>query len=162
MPVKKAIYEIENMLVEDNPNYEKLIFTIETDGQNEAEAVFREAVKTLYEQLSIFNKELSISSSAPAAAKNENDGELKKLLTSIDDLNLSARSHNCLTRAFVKYFGDLVLMNEKELAEVRNLGKKSLDEIKEKMEEMGYPVGTELPEELLGALKAKLAQLKDR
>jgi DNA-directed RNA polymerase subunit alpha len=162
MPVKKAIYEIENMLVEDNPNYEKLIFTVETDGQTEAEAVFREAVKTLYEQLSIFNKELSISSSAPTVTKNENDGELKKLLTSIDDLNLSARSHNCLTRAFVKYFGDLVLMNEKELAEVRNLGKKSLDEIKDKMEEMGYPVGTELPEELLGALKAKLAQLKDR
>jgi DNA-directed RNA polymerase subunit alpha len=162
MPVKKANYEIENMLVEDNPNYEKLIFTLETDGQTEAEAVFKESVKTLYEQLSIFNKELSISSAAPAAAKSENDGELKKLLISIDDLNLSARSHNCLTRAFVKYFGDLVLMSEKELAEVRNLGKKSLDEIKDKMEEMGYPVGTDLPEELLANLKAKLAQLKDR
>lgn len=162
MPVKKANYDIENMLVEDNPNYEKLIFTIETDGQSEAEAVFKEAVKTLYEQLSIFNKELSISSVAPVAAKSENDGELKKLLISIDDLNLSARSHNCLTRSSVKYLGDLVLMSEKELAEVRNLGKKSLDEIKDKMEEMGYPVGTELPDELLANLKAKLAQLKDR
>ncbi len=165
MPVTKAVYDIENMLVEDNPNYEKLIFTVETDGQMEAEAVFKEAVKTLYEQLSIFNRELAISTGVPmsaAVAKNENDGELKKLLISVDDLNLSARSHNCLTRASVKYLGDLVLMNEKELAEVRNLGKKSLDEIKEKMEEMGYPVGTELPEELLGALKAKLAQLKDR
>lgn len=165
MPVKKAVYEIENMLVEDNPNYEKLIFTVETDGQTEAETVFREAVKTLYEQLSIFNKELSISGGVAVSgslAKSENDGELKKLLTSIDDLNLSARSHNCLARASVKYLGDLVLMNEKELAEVRNLGKKSLDEIKDKMEEMGYPVGTELPEELLSALKAKLVQLKDR
>jgi DNA-directed RNA polymerase subunit alpha len=53
-------------------------------------------------------------------------------------------------------------MSEKELSEVRNLGKKSLDEIKEKMEEMGYPVGTVLPEELLSALKTKLAQLKDK
>ena len=150
------------MLVEDNPNYEKLVLNIETDGQIEAEAVFKEAVKTLYEQLSIFNKELSISSQAPVAAKSENDGELKKLLTSIDDLNLSARSHNCLTRGYVKYLGDLVLMSEKELSEVRNLGKKSLDEIKEKMEEMGYPVGTVLPEELLSALKTKLAQLKDK
>lgn len=165
MPVTKAIYDIENILVEDNPNYEKLIFTIETDGQTDAETVFKEAVKTLYEQLSIFNRELAISGGAPMSAvsnKNENDGELKKLLTSIDDLNLSARSHNCLTRASVKYLGDLVLMSEKELGEVRNLGKKSLDEIKEKMEEMGYPVNTELPEELLSALKAKLAQLKDR
>lgn len=165
MPVTKAIYDIENMLVEDNPNYEKLIFTICTDGQSEAEAVFREAVKTLYEQLSIFNKELAIGGGVAvsgASAKSENDGELKKLLISVDDLNLSARSHNCLTRASVKYLGDLVLMNEKELAEVRNLGKKSLDEIKDKMEEMGYPVGTELPEELLASLKTKLAQLKDR
>ena len=77
-------------------------------------------------------------------------------------MNLSARSHNCLTRGYVKYLGDLVLMSEKELSEVRNLGKKSLDEIKEKMEEMGYPVGTVLPEELLSALKTKLAQLKDK
>lgn len=162
MPVKKAVYDIENMLVEDNPNYEKLVLNIETDGQADAESVFKEAVKTLYEQLSIFNKELSISSSQSTTVKSENDGELKKLLTSIDDLNLSARSHNCLTRGYVKYLGDLVLMSEKELSEVRNLGKKSLDEIKEKMDEMGYPVGTELPEELLAQLKAKLAQLKDR
>lgn len=162
MPVKKAVYDIENMLVEDNPNYEKLVLNIETDGQTDAESVFKEAVKTLYEQLSIFNKELSISSSQSSSVKSENDGELKKLLTSIDDLNLSARSHNCLTRGYVKYLGDLVLMSEKELSEVRNLGKKSLDEIKEKMDEMGYPVGTELPEELLTQLKAKLAQLKDR
>ena len=162
MPVRKAVYDIENILVEDNPNYEKLVLRLETDGQVDAETVFKEAVKTLYDQLSIFNKELSISSTTTATVKNENDGELKKLLISIDDLNLSARSHNCLTRGYVKYLGDLVLMSEKELSEVRNLGKKSLDEIKEKMDEMGYPVGTELPEELLSALKAKLAQLKDR
>ncbi len=162
MPVRKAVYDIENILVEDNPNYEKLVLSLETDGQVDAETVFKEAVKTLYDQLSIFNKELSISSTTTATVKNENDGELKKLLISIDDLNLSARSHNCLTRGYVKYLGDLVLMSEKELSEVRNLGKKSLDEIKEKMDEMGYPVGTELPEELLSALKAKLAQLKDR
>ncbi len=162
MPVRKAVYDIENILVEDNPNYEKLVLSLETDGQVDAETVFKEAVKTLYDQLSIFNKELSLSGTTTATVKNENDGELKKLLISIDDLNLSARSHNCLTRGYVKYLGDLVLMSEKELSEVRNLGKKSLDEIKEKMDEMGYPVGTELPEELLSALKAKLAQLKDR
>ncbi len=162
MPVRKAVYDIENILVEDNPNYEKLVLSLETDGQVDAETVFKEAVKTLYDQLSIFNKELSISSTTTATVKNENDSKIKKLLISIDDLNLSARSHNCLTRGYVKYLGDLVLMSEKELSEVRNLGKKSLDEIKEKMDEMGYPVGTELPEELLSALKAKLAQLKDR
>ena len=96
------------------------------------------------------------------SVKAEVDGELRKLITPIDDLKFSARSHNSLARAEIKFFGELVLMNEKDLAEIRNLGKRSLDEIKEKMEELGYPVGTVLPEELVQNLKAKLAQLKEK
>lgn len=162
IPVRKALYYTEKMLVEDNPNYEKLIFEVETDGGEDAEYVFREAVKTLYEQLSIFNKELVLSNSAQATVADGSDEELKKLLVSIDDLNFSARSHNCLTRSYIKFLGDLVLMSEKELSDIKNLGKKSLDEIKDKMEELGYPVNNELPEELANQLKAKLAQLKDK
>jgi len=165
IPVKKALYYTENILVEDNPNYEKLIFEIETDGQEDAEYIFREAVKTMYDQLSIFNKELAIvnaSTSSSAPVKGEKDDEFKKLLVSIDDLNLSARSHNCLTRSYIKYLGDLVLMSEKELSDIKNLGKKSLDEIKDKMDELGYPVGTSLPEETATQLKAKLVHLKDK
>lgn len=161
-PIRKAVYDIEKILVEDNPNYEKLIFEVETDGQQDAELIFRESIKNLYNQLGIFNKELNIANTQAAVGKTENDGELKKLLTNIDDLNLSARSHNCLTRAYIKYLGDLVLMGEKEIMEIKNLGKKSLDEIKEKMEELGYPIGTALPDELASTLRTKLAQLKDK
>jgi DNA-directed RNA polymerase subunit alpha len=163
IPVKKALYYTENMLVEDNPNYEKLIFEIETDGAEDAEYVFREAVRTFYGQLSIFNKELVLANSTQSVATDAGgDDELKRLLVSIDDLNFSARSHNCLTRSYIKYLGDLVLMSEKELSGIKNLGKKSLDEIKDKMEELGYPVNSELPEELANQLKVKLAQLKDK
>lgn len=162
IPVKKALYYTEKMLVEDNPNYEKLIFEIETDGGEDAEYVFREAVKTFYEQLSIFNRELALTSTSSAVIVDANDDDLKKLLVSIDDLNFSARSHNCLTRSYIKYLGDLVLMSEKELSDIKNLGKKSLDEIKDKMEELGYPVNSVLPDELATQLKAKLAQLKDK
>lgn len=163
IPVKKALYYTEKMLVEDNPNYEKLIFEVETDGGEDAEYVFREAVKTFYEQLSIFNRELALASSqAASTVVDSGDDELKKLLVSVDDLNFSARSHNCLTRSYIKYLGDLVLMSEKELSDIKNLGKKSLDEIKDKMEELGYPVNTSLSDEIATQLKAKLAQLKDK
>ncbi len=162
IPVKKALYYTEKMLVEDNPNYEKLIFEVETDGGEDAEYVFREAVKTFYEQLSIFNRELALTTTSSVVVADANDDDLKKLLVSIDDLNFSARSHNCLTRSYIKYLGDLVLMSEKELSDIKNLGKKSLDEIKDKMEELGYPVNSVLPDELATQLKAKLAQLKDK
>ncbi len=161
MPVKKAIYEIQNVLVEDSPNFEKIVFTIETDGQDSAEKIFQDAVSVLFDQLSILNKQPAQEANQQAP-KAEVDGELRKLITPIDDLKFSARSHNSLARAEIKFFGELVLMNEKDLAEIRNLGKRSLDEIKEKMEELGYPVGTVLPEELVQNLKAKLAQLKEK
>jgi len=163
IPVKKALYYTEKMLVEDNPNYEKLIFEVETDGGEDAEYVFREAVKNLYDQLSIFNKELALANtSQQTVVEGGADDELKKLLVSIDDLNLSARSHNCLTRSYIKFLGDLVLMSEKELSDIKNLGKKSLDEIKDKMEELGYPVNVQLSDEIATQLKAKLVQLKDK
>lgn len=161
MPVKKAIYEIQNMLVEDSPNFEKIIFTIETDGQDSAEKIFYDAVGALFNQLSILDTQTTQDTSQNTT-KNEVDGEFKKLLTPIEDLKLSARSHNSLARAEIKFFGDLALMTEKDLAEIRNLGKRSLDEIKEKMDELGYPVGSVLPEELALNLKAKLAQLKEK
>ena len=139
-----------------------MIFEVETDGGEDAEYVFREAVKTFYEQLSIFNRELALTTTSSVVVADANDDDLKKLLVSIDDLNFSARSHNCLTRSYIKYLGDLVLMSEKELSDIKNLGKKSLDEIKDKMEELGYPVNSVLPDELATQLKAKLAQLKDK
>jgi DNA-directed RNA polymerase subunit alpha len=160
MPVKKANYQIEKMLVEDNPNYEKIVFDIVSDGSREPMEIFRYAVDTMYKQLGIFTAEFGIKSAVAAPKNKEDDDRLKKLLTKIEDLNLSARSHNCLTRASIKYVGEVALMSESELGKVKNLGKKSLDEIKMKMEEVGFPVGTELPGELASALDEKLSELK--
>ncbi|MEF3192025.1 MAG: DNA-directed RNA polymerase subunit alpha [Campylobacterales bacterium] len=160
MPIKKAVYAIEHVLVEDSPDYEKVVFEIVTDGQADPVTLFKDAVETMYRQMSIFGKELGIQAAFTDSSADESESDLKKLLVSIDDLNLSARSHNCLIRSNIKYVGDLVLMSEKGLAEVKNLGKKSLDEIKQRLEEYGFPVGSELPEPLLSALKQKLTQLK--
>lgn len=157
-PVRKAVYAIEKMLVEDSPNYEKLVFNIATDGQIDPLSAFKEALGVMYKQMSIFNTELNISESE-ASEESENP-ELKKLLQKIEDLGLSARSFNCLERAGIKYVGELVLMGEDELGEVKNLGKKSLDEIKEKLEEIGYPFSQELTNELSTSLRKKLEKLK--
>lgn len=158
-PVKKANYEIQKVLVEDSPDYEKVIFDFTTDGQNDPVELFKEAINTMYKQMTVFNKAFGIAGIADNSAE-EDDAELKKLLMSIDDLNLSARSHNGLSRSEIKYVGELVLMSEKDLAELKNLGKKSVDEIRAKIEEMGYVVGAEIAEPLKNVFKQKLAQLK--
>ena len=159
MPIKRANYTIERMLVEDNPNYEKIVFELLTDGNADPVDIFKDSVNAMYKQMAIFNKELGIEGMSEVVS-DESESELKKLLTNVDDLNLSARSHNSLIRSNIKYLGDLVLMNERELTEIKNLGKKSLDEIKAKLEECGYPVEQELPDALATALKQKLQQLK--
>lgn len=159
-PVKKANYILEKVLVEDNPNFEKIVFSIETDGQAEPEEIFKDAVGTMFKQLEIFRSEFGIKSEAPSKKTKEEDDRLKSLLMKIDELNFSARSHNCLTRSDIKFVGEVALMSESELAKLKNLGKKSLDEIKAKLEEIGFPVVQDLPEELKNQFKEKLTELK--
>lgn len=158
-PVKKAVYEIENVLVEDNPTYEKIIFDIETDGQIEPIVAFKEAIAVMHKQMSIFCVDLNVDS---GVSKNivDDSGEFKTFAIKIDALNLSARCFNCLDRSGLKYVGELVLMSENELKNIKNMGKKSYDEIAEKLDELGYPVGGELPEETLQLLNRKLAKLR--
>lgn len=159
-PVKKANYTIEKVLVEDNPNFEKIVFFIEADVQVEPEDVFKDAVGTMFKQLEIFKSEFGIKSESPSKKVKEEDDRLKTLLLKIDEMNFSARSHNCLTRSDIKFVGEVALMSESELAKLKNLGKKSLDEIKAKLEEIGFPVTQDLPEELKSQFKEKLTELK--
>lgn len=159
-PVKKAVYDIENVLVEDNPTYEKIIFDIETDGQIEPIIAFKEAITVMHKQMSIFCVDLNVDSGVSKGIVDDS-GELKTFTIKIDSLNLSARCFNCLDRSGLKYVGELVLMSENELKNIKNMGKKSYDEIAEKLEELGYPVSRELPEETLQLLNRKLAKLKN-
>ncbi|NWF67217.1 MAG: DNA-directed RNA polymerase subunit alpha [Campylobacterales bacterium] len=158
-PVKKVVYDIENVLVEDNPNYEKIVFDIITDGQIDPVTAFKNALATMQQQLSVFNNELKITSTINLDADKDSP-EIAKLLEPIESLNLNARSYNCLDRADIKYVGELVLMNEEEVKDIKHLGKKSLDEIKAKLEEIGYPVEKNLDSEIREALVRKITMLK--
>jgi len=158
-PVKKVVYDIEKMLVEDNPNFEKAVFNVQTNGQISPITAFKEAVSVMYSQMSVFNKVFDLSEVTVSDA-GEEPVELKDLIIKIDDLNLSARSFNSLDRAGLKYLGELVLMSEVEVKNIKNLGKKSYDEIAEKLETLGFPVENTLPENVASALRRKLEQLK--
>ena len=157
-PVRKAVYDIEKVLVEDNPNFEKIVFNIETDGQVDPLTAFKDALSVMYNQMSVFNNELNVQVEQENTSGKDSN-ELKRFLQKIDSLNLSARSHNCLERAGIEYVGELVLMSEDELKNIKNLGKKSLEEIKEKLEELGYSAEN-ISSDLLENLKKKLENLK--
>lgn len=155
-PVTNVTYNTENILVEDDPNYEKVIFDIQTDGQVEPLTAFKNALSVMHKQMAIFNTELNIE--VPEINNGDEDHpEIKTLLQTIDSLNFSARCFNCLDRSGIKYLGELVLLNEDQIKNIKNLGKKSLDEITTKLDELGYPVGKEIPEDLVALLKKKFS-----
>ncbi|MBF7067102.1 DNA-directed RNA polymerase subunit alpha [Campylobacter volucris] len=159
-PVKHAVYDIEKVLFEDNPDYEKVVFTITTDGQISPSDAFKNALEAMYKQLSVFDK-IASAKCVVASQTSANEVEHVKLLQNITDLNLSARSYNCLEKANVVYIGELALMSASELADLKNLGKKSLDEIKSVMESIGFPIGgSKLSDSAKETLTKKITELK--
>lgn len=158
-PVKKAVYEIQNVLVEDNPDYEKIVMTVTTDGQITPLEAFKNGVEAMYKQMSIFNNVLNVDANS-AISTSTSKKEHSKLYEDIDGLNLSVRSLNCLKKTGLSLIGELALMTESELKELKNLGKKSLDEIKEVMAEIGYPFDSGALEGQKEAIRKKLAEFK--
>lgn len=158
-PVREATYDIEKVLFEDNPDYEKVILTITTDGQISPNEAFQNALEAMYKQLSVFDKITNVRNIIKTQASN-NELESTKLLQNIADLNLSARSFNCLKKVGVVYIGELALMSVNELAGLKNLGKKSLDEIKNIMESIGFPIGSSKLGDNRELLEKKIAELK--
>ena len=154
-PVRSATYKIENVLVEDNPNFERVVLNIKTDGQISPVDAFRNSLEVMYAQLAVFNSEISIKAPTTVERVEENP-DLKRLTTNIDSLGLSARSFNCLDRSNIKLIGEIVLMSQNDLKNVKNLGKKSYDEIVEKVQEFGFAVGADLADDVVTALKKKI------
>jgi len=159
-PVRKANYKIEPVLVEDNPNFEKITFDIMTDGQIGSVEAFTNALETMNKQLSVFNGVLDVDINTSPVKRSTDDSELKPFLQTVDALGLSARSFNSLDRAGISYLGEMVLMSENEIKNIKNLGKKSLDEINECLEAQGFGSDYELSDVTRANLVKKLEQLK--
>jgi len=159
-PVRKANYKIDPILVGDNPNFEKITFDIETDAQIGPVEAFTNALEVMSKQLSVFNGVLDVDISSAPVKRSSDDSELKPFMVTVDSLGLSARSFNSLDRAGMKYLAELVLMSENEIKNIKNLGKKSLDEINECLVEHGFGSDFELPDHTRTNLKKKIEQLK--
>jgi DNA-directed RNA polymerase subunit alpha len=145
-PIKKVNYTVTNARVGQITDYDKLTLEVWTDGSLNPEEAIAHAAKILKDQLSIFitfeeEEEEEISHSEEEEQKeafNEN------LLRSVDELELSVRSANCLKYANIKLIGDLVQKTEAEILDTKNFGRKSLNEIKEILAEMGLNLGMKL------------------
>ncbi len=157
-PIKKAVYNIENILVEDDPNYEKVIFEIETDGQISPVDSFKDAVAKYLNQFALFSKEIKIEVEEEEVPLSD---EYNILFDTIDKLNLRSRAYNALKdRAKIDYIGELVLMGKEKISHIKNLGAKSLEEIYEKLEEIGFDLDKPLSLEIKKAIEEKLKALK--
>ncbi len=140
-PVRRVSYAVESARVEQRTDLDKLIVDIETNGVVEPEEAVRYAARVLVDQLSVFAdlKGTPISIEAPKAQQVD-----PILLQPVDDLELTVRSANCLKAENIYYIGDLIQRTETELLKTPNLGRKSLNEIKEVLASKGLTLGIKL------------------
>ncbi|MDD2231835.1 MAG: DNA-directed RNA polymerase subunit alpha [Sphaerochaetaceae bacterium] len=140
-PVLRVKYSIEPYRVGQRNDYDKLILEVWTDGTISPENALAEAAKIAKDHFSIFiNFDESMVNASDEI--DESEENVRKLLnTSVEELELTVRSSNCLKNANIRTIGDLTKMTEDEIAKTRNFGKKSLSEIKEKLKEWGLSLG---------------------
>ena len=136
-PIERISYEIENARVGQDASYDKLIMEVFTNGSMRPEEAMALAAKIMIEHLNIVTNLSEIADVTGIMNAKQEDSKLKKLETSIDDLDFSVRAYNCLKRAGVNTLGDLTSKSEVEMMKIRNLGKKSLKEVIEKIKDMG-------------------------
>jgi DNA-directed RNA polymerase subunit alpha len=140
-PIKRVSYAVENARVEQRTDLDKLVMEIETNGAITPEEAIRASAKVLVEQLAVFaqleGNELA-AFDAPAKASANFD---PILLRPVDELELTVRSANCLKAENIYYIGDLIQRSENELLKTPNLGRKSLNEIKEVLATRGLSLG---------------------
>ncbi|MCH9681391.1 MAG: DNA-directed RNA polymerase subunit alpha [Deltaproteobacteria bacterium] len=143
-PVQKVNYRVTNARVGQRTDYDRLILEVWTDGSVKPDDAVAFAAKILKEQLSIFINREEIEEATPAEPSEE-DKLNEYLWRSVDELELSVRSANCLQNANIHYIGDLVQKTEAEMLKTKNFGRKSLKEIKEILAQMGLALGMKIP-----------------
>lgn len=136
-PIERISYEVDSARVGQDASYDKLIMNVQTNGSIRPEEAMALAAKILIEHLNIVTNLSEIADMTGIMNAKQEDSKLKKLETSIDDLDFSVRAYNCLKRAGVNTLGDLTEKSELEMMKIRNLGKKSLKEVIDKIKDMG-------------------------
>jgi len=148
-PIRKVNYTVRNARVGQRTDYEKLILEVWTDGSIRPEDAVAVAARILQDQLSVFiHFEEEIEEEEVIVEEEERKEEESKvnenLSKTINELELSVRAANCLKNTNIRYIGELVQKTEKEMLEMKNFGRKSLNEIKQILSEMGLSLGMKL------------------
>ena len=137
-PVVKVNYKVEDYRVGNVTNYDKLTLEVWTNGVINAQEAVSLGAKVLTEHLNLFVNLSESVSSQEIMVETSNTGSEKVLQMTIEELDLSVRSFNCLKRAGINTVEDLINKTEEDMMRVRNLGRKSLEEVVEKLESLGY------------------------
>ncbi len=145
-PIKNVKYDIEPTRVGQKTDYEKLMITVTTDGTIDADEAMEHAAKILREHIQLF---ISFEIEAPPEPEDEaKEAEVARirriLLTPVDDLELSVRSHNCLKAANIRTLADLVRRQESDMLKFRNFGRKSLAELSQIVQTFGLQFGMDV------------------
>ena len=136
-PVEKVNYTVESTRVEQSIDYDKLIIEVWTNGTTSAKEVISLSAKIMNDHLNLFVDLIDTMKDNDLLVSRDNDKKHKLLEMSIEDLDLSVRSYNCLKRANIHTVEDLTRKTEDDMLKVRNLGRKSLEEVIKKLHDMG-------------------------
>jgi len=142
-PVLKVNYTVEDTRLGQVTDYDKLTMEVWTDGTISAKEALSQAANLLNKHLKLFIDLSEEAGLAEVLVEKDEKGKEKILEMTIEDLDLSVRSFNCLKRAGINTVDDLINKSEEEMMKVRNLGKKSFDEVKEKLQSLGFDLSSE-------------------
>ncbi len=137
-PIRKVNYQVENTRVGQITDYDKLTLELWTDGSIRPDESVSLAAKILSTHIALFVDLTEQVDDVEIASDRQEEDRMRILDTTIEELDLSVRSYNCLKRASINTVGELVRKTEDEMMKVRNLGKKSLEEVEQKLEELGF------------------------
>jgi DNA-directed RNA polymerase subunit alpha len=142
-PISRVNYQVENTRVGQVTNYDKLTLEVWTDGSIRPEEAVSLGAKIMTEHLNLFVGLTDEAKDAEIMVEKEEDKKEKVLEMTIEELDLSVRSYNCLKRAGINTVQELTLKSEEDMMKVRNLGRKSLEEVQEKLQELGLSLRNE-------------------
>ena len=155
-PVKLVKYSVEATRVGQITDYDKLVLEIWTDGRISPDDALKQAGSILKHHLDVFDNvsEENFEFDNQQSEVSEEQNKLRKLLNmSVNEIELSVRAANCLNNANITTVGELAMKTEQEMLKYRNFGKKSLNEIKDKLEDLGLSLGMKFDERLLDTKK---------
>jgi DNA-directed RNA polymerase subunit alpha len=155
-PIERISYEVVDTRVGQMTDYDKLIIEVWTDGRIEPEAAVRRASSILRNHLNVFCDNAPLEEQPVLISSPEDEALLRKMLMPVTNVELSVRAQNCLKNAEISYLGELLQKSESEMLRYRNFGKKSLDEIKERMAELDLHINMKLKDEVRVAFAKEL------